>query len=86
MRPLKDRLGRDPEEHYQLFEHERKKWTHLLSANERWLTPNDYVQYGDSYMGHSPDWWPFSRECLDAPIKLDYFCYTPKGSVNRERT
>lgn len=82
---------RDPWTHYGHFANTRAARQHLLKPGERWLTPDDILQLGDSYLAVSnpTDWWRFDPaggpgcRITACPVPLDCFCYTPKGSVDR---
>lgn len=85
-----DALGRDPHIVYAAFADLRAKRASLLNPGERFLTPEDLLQVGDSYMGSPPDWWAFKGGNASSgvggygiPVPIDCYCYTPVGSIER---
>lgn len=75
----RDSLGRDPDRHFALFRQDRDDRRDWIGADQRFLTPDDFIQEGDGYFVSETEWCEFGDSLIGKKIALDCFCYTPAG-------
>lgn len=69
----------------------RRAMRPLLSKGMRYLTPDDRWQLGDEYdgAGDGKSWWVIGSKYTSVKagtlVDVGWLCYTPRGSVKREK-